>query len=519
MSTPVEYVLSLRDELSSGLDKAGIHANKLEHSLKGVGEMLGVIGVSMVAFAGFEALKGAHESWEKMEFSISQVEAGLKSTQGAAGLTFEEIQDSAIKTAHNVKYASSEIMGMQSVLLTFPSITKQSFQPATDIILDMSTRLGTDLKSAAIQVGKALQDPEKGVSALRRVGVNFNETQLETIKHLTATNQLAKAQALILNELNLEFAGSANAAAAADAGFRYSKSLEEIRLEVGHLVDRLAADFMPVALKFLEWVKDGVDWIKRNASQIKQWTLAIGAAVVTFKTLEIVPPLLLAIENSLVAAATSASSFGVSMLAAINPVTAMAVAVGALVLAYQKLEQYQDNKTKYLNDVATDEEDFVAQGMKKYEGQKNARELAIKDEQADIDRRRKMYEEEMKKLDPENKGVTSLMYSTQKTNDYLAYTKELEILDAAQRGLDRVKKSDPSKPKNIAKPGGTGLAKTDTKTKATGSKSVTINVTIQKLGETHINTTNVKEGFVKLHDAVTAALTGAVNDFQIVAGE
>jgi hypothetical protein len=47
---------------------------------------------------------------------------------------------------------------------------------------------------------------------------------------------------------------------------------------------------------------------------------------------------------------------------------------------------------------------------------------------------------------------------------------------------------------------------------ATGSKTVTINVHIAKLGETHLNVTNLKEGLIKIHDQVISVLTGATND-------
>jgi|SRR6185437_4404435 len=57
----------------------------------------------------------------------------------------------------------------------------------------------------------------------------------------------------------------------------------------------------------------------------------------------------------------------------------------------------------------------------------------------------------------------------------------------------------------------------EAKTKATGAKVTTINVTIQKLGETHLNVTNIKEGMAKIREAVVATLTSAVDDFQIVA--
>ena len=61
--------------------------------------------------------------------------------------------------------------------MTFTKIGQDIFPDATRIVLDMSQALGQDLKSSAVQVGKALQDPILGVSALRRVGVNFSDSQ------------------------------------------------------------------------------------------------------------------------------------------------------------------------------------------------------------------------------------------------------------------------------------------------------------------------------------------------------
>ena len=77
----------------------------------------------------------------------------------------------------------------------------------------MSVALGTSLKSAAIQVGKALQDPENGITALRRVGVNFTKEQKERIQGWVEEGKQLKAQKFILKELRTEFAGSAEAQA------------------------------------------------------------------------------------------------------------------------------------------------------------------------------------------------------------------------------------------------------------------------------------------------------------------
>ena len=102
------------------------------------------------------------------------------------------------------------ILSMQGVLLTFTQIKGDVFKDATEAILNISVALGQDLQQSAIQVGKALNDPAKGVSALQRVGIQFTDEQKAMIKQLDKTNQTAKAQAIILKELELQFGGTAS---------------------------------------------------------------------------------------------------------------------------------------------------------------------------------------------------------------------------------------------------------------------------------------------------------------------
>jgi phage-related minor tail protein len=53
-------------------------------------------------------------------------------------------------------------------LLTFTNIAGTAFDRGAQAALNMSTVLGQDLQSSAIQVGKALNDPVAGVTALQR---------------------------------------------------------------------------------------------------------------------------------------------------------------------------------------------------------------------------------------------------------------------------------------------------------------------------------------------------------------
>lgn len=101
---------------------------------------------------------------------------------------------------------------MQSQLLTFTKIGGDVVPRATEAILDLATKMGGDLKGAAVQVGKALNDPIKGIAMLSKVSVQFSDEQQRVITALVETGRLAEAQTVILSELETQFGGSARAA-------------------------------------------------------------------------------------------------------------------------------------------------------------------------------------------------------------------------------------------------------------------------------------------------------------------
>ena len=159
-----------------------------------------------------QAITGTIKLAIEQENQEMQLEARLKSTRMAAGLTKEELLEMAKGFQEITAYGDEAVIELQSLMLTFTSIGRDVFPQAIQTSLDMSTALGQDLKSSAIQLGKALQDPILGVTALRRVGVNFNEEQTEIIKNLVKSGDVLKAQQLILKELSTEFGGAASAA-------------------------------------------------------------------------------------------------------------------------------------------------------------------------------------------------------------------------------------------------------------------------------------------------------------------
>lgn len=131
----------------------------------------------------------------------------------AQRITMDEVVKLSEAMQAQTTYADEMVLSAENVLLTFTNIGKNTFPEATKVVLDLSTAMHQDLQSSAVQVGKALQDPILGVSALRRVGVNFSEDQQNVIEKLVKTGNTLEAQKMILKELNTEFGGSAAAAA------------------------------------------------------------------------------------------------------------------------------------------------------------------------------------------------------------------------------------------------------------------------------------------------------------------
>lgn len=176
------------------------------------------------AAALVEMVKKGSEALVEQQRIDAQTKAALASTGAAAGVSASQVGLLGEELSHYSAYSIEAVKQTENLLLTFTAVKNQAgegndvFTQTTKAVLDMSTALGEDLKDASIQVGKALNNPIVGLTALRRVGVTFDEQQVATIKHLTQTGHLLEAQKLILAELNKEFGNSAEAAGKTAAG-------------------------------------------------------------------------------------------------------------------------------------------------------------------------------------------------------------------------------------------------------------------------------------------------------------
>lgn len=197
--------------------KSGTGIKDTEKDLGDLGKSTSKLGdmAKAAAIGGIGALAAglsyAVDQAMEAERVTRATEQVIRSTGGAAGLTADEVGDLAAAMSELTGMDDEAIQSAENVLLTFTSVGKDVFPQATEAALDMSAALGQDLQGSITMIGKALQDPIQGVSALARVGVNFNESAKDTIKRMVEMNDVAGAQKFILKELNTEFGGMAKA--------------------------------------------------------------------------------------------------------------------------------------------------------------------------------------------------------------------------------------------------------------------------------------------------------------------
>ena len=187
------------------------------------------------------ALNYSIEQAGQAERVDAQLSAVLASTGGAAGMARDELDSLATSLSRVSVFDDEAIKSSEALLLTFTKVGSETFPEATQAILDMSTALGTDLNSATLQVGKALNDPIKGITALSRAGVSFTAEQKQMIETLVASGDTLAAQKIILGELSKEFGGSALAAANT-----YEGQIKQLKNEVANLAETFGSKLIPV---------------------------------------------------------------------------------------------------------------------------------------------------------------------------------------------------------------------------------------------------------------------------------
>ena len=309
---------------SSSLERALSRAGKSSQSnFTKISKAARVAGLALGGVLAGAAIVGFKELAEGQKVA-AQTAAVLKSTGGAANVTAKDVDTLSMSLSKMSGVDDEAIASSENLLLTFRNVRNEVgkgnaiFDQATKVILDTSVAMGTDLQSATLQVGKALQDPIRGLTALRRIGVSFTEAQEKQIAALVESGDTMKAQKIILAELNKEFGGSAKA-----AGETLPGQLNKLKNSFDETAGTLVEALLPALESVLGKLTVFAEWAQKNPKQMKMIVIGLGA-----------------LAAALVTASVAQTALNLAVLA--NPYVAAAAAIvvlaGALVVLWKKSE-------------------------------------------------------------------------------------------------------------------------------------------------------------------------------------
>ena len=266
------------DIKTRGAAKASKDLNKVD---KGLGRLAKSAAGAAASFFGarmlLDGFRSVINATREQILAETQLNAVLKSTAGAAGLNAKELTNMASALQKQTRFGDEAIIKAQSLLLTFTKVGKEVFPDAIESILNMSEAMGQDLQQGVIQVGKALNDPILGVTALRRVGVQLSDQQVDLVKKFTETGEIAKAQKIILSELETQFGGVAKA-----AGETMPGSLDQMKNAVGDVSEEIGTVFSPILIAVTDDVTDFAESVGDSLPKLQGYSNVIGALIDKF---------------------------------------------------------------------------------------------------------------------------------------------------------------------------------------------------------------------------------------------
>ncbi len=239
-------------------------------------QALAGVTVGAVFGAVVSGTKAIIDAYGEAELVGAQLDAVLLSTGGAAGLQREQL-DALADSLSKMSGVDDEVIARgEAVLLTFTKVGKDVFPAAAEAALNMSAAMGTDLQSSIVQVGKALNDPIQGASALRRVGVQLTDQQEEQVKSFMEVNDIASAQKIILDELAVEFGGVAEAMGDTTVGAtnKLSTAWGNLMEEMGKGPAKQYEEAAKNGTTFIETLTDGYRFLNLTSEAVDKGALS-----------------------------------------------------------------------------------------------------------------------------------------------------------------------------------------------------------------------------------------------------
>jgi hypothetical protein len=182
---------------------------QIERDVSSLGKAItaGFAGITIAT-----TIKKVIDETAKFQDQQAQLSAVLKSTGESAGFSAQELNRMADAMSGKSVFSSGEINEAQTRLLSYTGVVGEQFPRAMQNVVDMAQRMGMDVKQSAETVGRALDIPSQGLTALSKQGFRFTEEQKKMVEQLERTGKTSEAQGIILKAMESSYSGAAEAA-------------------------------------------------------------------------------------------------------------------------------------------------------------------------------------------------------------------------------------------------------------------------------------------------------------------
>lgn len=249
----VDLVADVR-RMRQGMDQANAQLKGFAGAADKAGKVARNIAGGVIAYAGVSKLKDVlgesiEEARESQKVNAATA-ATIKATGRAANVTAGQVGRLATAISNKTGIDDEAIQTGSNLLLTFKNVRNEAgkgnkvFNEATKAAVDLSAAGFGSIEGASKMLGKALNDPVKGITAMSRAGVTFTDQQKEQIKTLTESGRTLEAQKMILSEVKSQVGGVAEASAT---------SGEKFATWVANLKEDLGTRLLPILDRFYEW--------------------------------------------------------------------------------------------------------------------------------------------------------------------------------------------------------------------------------------------------------------------------
>jgi phage-related protein len=313
--------MAINIPIISSLDTKGFDKAKREFSsLEGVGaksafalkKAMIPAAAALAGLGGFlvSAAKGAEDA------RIANEKLGSVLDTMGFGAATDRVSAYAESLEKTVAVDADVIKATQTKLATFSNLTKTvgkaggAFDRATKAALDMAAAGFGSAEGNAVQLGKALQDPIKGIAALAKSGVTFTEQEKDKIRTLTESGKLLEAQDIILKSIEGQVGGTAEASAS---------SFDKMKFALAGVSDTFGDMLLPVIDAIAPKLAAFSKWAQENPGLMK-------IAVITV-------------------AALTAAVVALNIAMSLNPISLIVIGIGLLIaglaVAYTKFEGFR----------------------------------------------------------------------------------------------------------------------------------------------------------------------------------